>query len=152
MRSRTRKLIGTILMLLLVLVYFPIAVEISSAWLIEASGPVQLLGYLFAGFACKAGVRCDAEHDASRLDAHCQCGPIGYRQHNSEMRHRHIVTVDRVCRFISTRRVVDDQLMPEEIEIDPVLARSAFGATERVTVEAPCRRQIIDRNRQMERP
>lgn len=51
MRSRTRKLIGTILMLLLVLIYFPIAVEISSAWLIEASGPVQLFGYLFAGFA-----------------------------------------------------------------------------------------------------
>jgi Protein of unknown function (DUF2842) len=50
MRMRTRKLVGTVLMILLVLVYFAIAVEITTSWLATAHYAVQLLGYLVAGF------------------------------------------------------------------------------------------------------
>jgi hypothetical protein len=46
---RTRKLIGTILILLFVLLYFAIAMEVTARLLPDANGLLQLAGYLVAG-------------------------------------------------------------------------------------------------------
>lgn len=50
MRMRTRKLIGTVLLILFVLIYFAVAVEVSTIWLANKSGLVQLVGYVIGGF------------------------------------------------------------------------------------------------------
>ena len=43
-------------------------------------------------------MRLDPERDARRRDAVGQRLPVGHRQHDAEMRHRHVVAVDRVRR------------------------------------------------------
>jgi Protein of unknown function (DUF2842) len=50
-RVSRRKLIGTVLMILLVLIYFPIALEVSTRLLIGMPIVVQIVGYMFAGMA-----------------------------------------------------------------------------------------------------
>jgi Protein of unknown function (DUF2842) len=49
MNARVRKLVGTIVMIVLVLVYFALATEITTIWLPGKSTIVQVIGYAIAG-------------------------------------------------------------------------------------------------------
>ncbi|KTC44902.1 hypothetical protein AO269_21315 [Pseudomonas putida] len=49
------------------------------------------------------------------------------------------------------RVLVDNQLMPVEIEVDPLRTRAAFGEPEHFTVEMTCGRQVVDRYCEMKR-
>jgi len=51
MRRRTRKLIGTIAMLMFVIIYGPIAMALAEGRIREAPGAVQALAYAFLGLA-----------------------------------------------------------------------------------------------------
>ena len=41
-------------------------------------------------------------------------------------------------------------LMTEKVEIDPVIARAAFGTAEQIAVECACLRKVAHRKRKME--
>jgi Protein of unknown function (DUF2842) len=49
MTARTRKLLGTIIMIVFVLIYFALATEITTIWLPGKSTIVQVTGYAIAG-------------------------------------------------------------------------------------------------------
>ena len=64
-------------------------------------------------------------------------------QHHTAMRHRHAVPVHMIVvlpdlAVLAERRVqVTHELVAEQIEVDPLRVAAAFGAPERVLVEAP---------------
>ena len=62
-----------------------------------------------------------------------QRGPLGHFQHQPEMRHRHVLAIDRVaCR--AARRIgreMSDDLVAVEVEVDPALRAPALRAAER---------------------
>ena len=68
------------------------------------------------------------------------------------MRHRHMITVDLVRRAPGSgvRREVRDDLMPVQVEIDPMLGASPFGAAQQSSIEATCSGQIVDRKSKVE--
>jgi hypothetical protein len=51
MSRRTRKLIGTLAMFALVLIYAPIAMALAESRIVDASKPVQAIAYLVLGLA-----------------------------------------------------------------------------------------------------
>src|SRR5690606_18402951 len=63
--------------------------------------------------------------------------PFGGRQHDAEMRHRYRMAIDRVVRGCRALRVnaVGDDLMPIQIEINPVGVASPLGTSENVAIE-----------------
>jgi hypothetical protein len=69
------------------------------------------------------------------------------------MRHRHMLTIDRVGRAGAHRfgREMGDNLMAVEIEIDPAAGAATFAAAEKVTVEAPRGGKIVDRKGKVKR-
>src|SRR5262245_9518233 len=72
-------------------------------------------------------------------------------EHAAEVRHRHLLAVD----FVETRRPprgieMRDELMAEEVEVDPLVRAAALGTTEQPTVERARCGQIVNRNRKME--
>lgn len=70
------------------------------------------------------------------------------------MWHRHVVAVHRVAAGVALgvglRVLVDDQLVAEEVEVDPVLGGAAFAQAEDFAVEAPGGRQVVDRDGEVE--
>ncbi|MNO91853.1 hypothetical protein D3C76_834100 [compost metagenome] len=65
------------------------------------------------------------------------------------------MTVDSVgvCRFLRGvfRRQVNDQLMAEKVEIDPMIAGATFFEAEHMAIEIPSGRQVVDRDGQVKR-
>jgi len=57
--------------------------------------------------------------------------PIRQGQHDTEMRHRHVMAIDRVqVRPLGPgRRQMGDDLMAEQVEIDPFGRTAPLGAT-----------------------
>lgn len=51
MRKRNRKLVGTILMLIFVVIYAPVAMAIAESRIVEAPKLVQTLAYIVLGLA-----------------------------------------------------------------------------------------------------
>ena len=69
------------------------------------------------------------------------------------MWHRHVMAIDRVgVRWRPDRRVqMRNNLMTEQIEIDPLLRRPPFGTAQHIAIEMPGISQIVNRESQMER-
>lgn len=98
---------------------------------------------LFSRLSLKADVGFDDEFDALFLQAIRQGLPAVHRQYDAEMRNGNAVTVDGVdvcgdasCRTNGWIQVADD-LVTEEIEVDPGLVAAAFTATEQVAIKGP---------------
>src|SRR6185437_5192200 len=81
-----------------------------------------------------------------------ECAPRVHIEHHAEVPHRHVVAVHvmrrRCMQFL--RRDMRDDLMTEEIEIYPGVARSSFRAAEQAAVEAAGFAQRCDGKSEME--
>src|SRR3546814_2959530 len=97
-----------------------------------ARGVVKEHRRLLARLARKARVRFDHELGPRRLQPPGERLPFGRRQYDAEMRHRHIMPVDRIMRGPRARRVdpVRDDLVAVKVEVDPVGGAASLGATE----------------------
>ncbi len=108
--------------------------------------------------ACSPGsplepdVRLDDELDALRLQARGQRFPFGHRQHDAEMAHRHASPSTAFAGpRPSARRQVRDDLVAVEVEVHPVVRASALGAAEHFAVEPARQREVVHREREVER-
>ena len=84
------------------------------------------------GLTGEAHRRRDHEIDARLFEPLGQRFPLIHRQDDAEMRHRHVVAVDRIARPRRHRigREMSDDLMAEQIEIDPMVGAAALRAAE----------------------
>jgi hypothetical protein len=69
------------------------------------------------------------------------------------MRHWHAVTIDVIARAVArlTRCQMRDDLVPVEVEIDPFVGRTPFGAAHHPAIKGARSSQIIDGKGEMER-
>ena len=91
-----------------------------------------------------------------RLAFGCRSGfgeraPFIHRQHEPEMRHRHVVAIDRVGSVAADciGSKVSDDLMTVEVEIHPVIGAPSLGTTEQIAIEPTRCAEVVDRERQM---
>ncbi len=116
-----------------------------------AGGVAKEHGRLFAWLAHETSVRLDAEGHASRLDPLREGGPVFGLQHDTEVRHGYIEPIDRVVQGIGARRPatlqVRDDLMTEQIEIDPLRAAAPFSTSQHPRIEGARGVEVIDRKR-----
>src|SRR5262249_38905610 len=110
---------------------------------------------LFAYLPLKADIRLDHELRAERPEPRRERFPLIPCEHDAEVRHGHVMTVDGIAvhAFLRSRfRVlVDYELMAEEIEVDPLLAGAAFFEPEHAAVEVARGGEVVDGNGQMKR-
>src|SRR5262245_10979506 len=86
---------------------------------------------LFADFAAEADARLDHEARATGAQSLGQRFPGLPRQHDAEMRHGYILAVDFVEVQRASRGIeVRDELMTEEIEVDPLPRAASLRAAE----------------------
>ena len=62
------------------------------------------------------------------------------------MGHRHLLTIDRVGdpRLHALGRQVSDDLVAEQVEVDPVLGAASLTASEQLAVEATRGGEVVD--------
>ena len=79
--------------------------------------------------------------------------PVLERQHDAEVRHRHVVAVDRVGgpRGRGVGCEMGDDLVAVEIEVDPLVAAAPFGAADRPAPERARGGEVVDREGEVER-
>ena len=111
---------------------------------------------LLADLAFKAGVGLDDEGDARSADALGELLPLGLGEDDAEVRDGNVVTIDGIAREAgevagrSAGFVVRDDLVPEEIEVDPMLRAPSFRAAENRAVEVAGGGEVIDREGDVE--
>src|SRR5690606_22309133 len=109
---------------------------------------------LLADQALEADPRLDHETRTGCPQAPCERMPRFPIEHHAEMRHRYIVAVDRIVMPAALARAgiqVGDELVAEEVEVDPLVSAAALRATEQPAVELAGQRQVMYRNGEMER-
>lgn len=117
---------------------------------------------LLARFSAKTHVGFDDESHVRVFQPAGQRFPLRPFQDDAEVGNRNLMSVDRIAahfgslsianipRQLLGRTFVANELVPEEIEIDPLLIRASFGALQLLAVELPSRRHIGNRDREME--
>lgn len=100
----------------------------------------------------KAHMRFDTKHRPCRTQPFRQRIPVSAFQHDTEMRHRNIVAVDRIVVLFSgtPRRKMRDDLMPKQIEVNPVIGTAALFTSEHLAVKFTRRGKAVYREGQME--
>ena len=105
---------------------------------------------LLADLAMEANAGFDDEAHSGVTQARRERMPSGPIKHDAEVRHRHIFSIDLVeVQRLSARIKMRDELMPEEIEVDPFLRATPFGTCEAPSIEAPRGAQVVNGYRQM---
>ncbi len=121
-----------------------------------AGGVQEEHGGLFPHLTCEPGVRFDDECDAGGTNTPSQFAPLRRVEHHPEMWYGHIVAVDGItlARTVprgGVRLQMRDDLVAEEIEVDPFSRTAAFRAAEHRAVEAARCREIIYGERNVKR-
>lgn len=110
-------------------------------------------GRLFTDFALEAHMRLDDEFHARRREfVRCSL-PLIHGQHHAEVPDRDCVAV-YLARLPMTnffRRKMGHDLVPVEIEIDPVGRATAFRAAEQVAIKLTGGRNVMDRKGEVKR-
>jgi hypothetical protein len=105
---------------------------------------------LLADLATETNAGFDNEADSGITQACRERMPLGPIKHDAEVRHRHIFSIDLVeAQWLSARIKMRDELMPEEIEVDPILRATPFWTCEAPSIEAPRGAQVVYGYRQM---
>ena len=118
--------------------------ESISGWIQEEHGG------LFTDFAFEADVRFDREFDSSADEPISEEFPIGDLENNAKMRNGHIMAVDPIvmCRLLNAvrkwRRVVGDDLVAKQIEVDPGVRAAALWTIEYVAIETASLLEVMD--------
>jgi len=108
---------------------------------------VEEHGGLFADFALEADVGLDLEDLAGLFEAVGEGFPLVHGEDDAEVGDGDGVAVDGVvvfCRFFGAGLEVGDDLVAEEVEVDPFGAAAAFGAAEGLAVEVAGCGEIVD--------
>src|SRR6185437_16824423 len=107
---------------------------------------------LLARLPGEANVRLDDELGVRLAKARGEAIPRRTIGDDAEMAHGHLLSIDEAGGVAHRARVdlVRDDLVPEEIEVDPVVAAAAFGAAEELPVEAARQGQVGDGEREVE--
>lgn len=111
---------------------------------------------MFSDLALKAGVGLNDKANASGTQAFGEELPVPLCQDNSKMWNRNIMPIDRIA---MQRRilcggagfVMSDDLVAEEVKVDPVLCAPALRQTQYRAVEVPGSFEIIDREGNVKR-
>ena len=109
---------------------------------------------LLTRLALETDLRRDLEFCPRRSKPVGQRLSIGQREDYAEMRHRHPVAINRIGASIGARAItntVRDNLMPEEIEIDPVIRTPPFRAAHNAAPKCARLSQIAHRKGEVER-
>src|SRR5262245_8680524 len=104
---------------------------------------------LLAGLSPEANVRLDDERRAGLPQARGEGLPVRHLEHHAEVRHGHVMAVDRVVRGPAgavALHGVANELVPEEVEVDPVGRASTLGAAEDPAVECARAREVAHRD------
>jgi hypothetical protein len=74
---------------------------------------------------------------------------LGPRQHYPKMGYRYLLAIDRIgcCRFTAHRYAMQHELVPIEIEIDPILTEPTSLTTQLLFIKACGCDQITDWDR-----
>ena len=94
----------------------------------------------------EADIGLDAKGYARRPDAFGQCLPLRHRQHHAEMRHGHIMPIDRIGRRNRAGIGVEvrHDLVAVEIKVDPMFRTTALTAAKHAPVERAGGLKIMD--------
>jgi len=106
---------------------------------------------LFTGFSLKPHLRLDAKIQIGAAQSFDQCVPVIPGQHHAEMRHGHGFIVDGTCAALCHHgsALMQRELMPEQIKVDPRVCFPAPLTTKNVLKEGRCCCQVGDRKGQM---
>ena len=106
---------------------------------------------LFSRLAFKANVGFDDKFNVVASQSINQFAPTVHVENDSKMRNRNLVAVDRVLDRPVTRFRIDvtNQLVSEEVEVDPCCVAATFGAAEDFTVELSRFAEISHRDCEM---
>src|SRR5262249_8755421 len=108
---------------------------------------------LLARSPAKAHVRLDQEGDARGAEALAHLLPARPLEDRAEVAHGDVVAVDVVgfLRTAGRREEMRGDLVPEEVEVDPVLGAAALAAAEDPGVEGARRCEVADGKGEVER-
>ena len=108
---------------------------------------------LLTHLARKANARLDDESHASGPQSLRELLPGAPLQHHAKVRHRYVSIVDLiVMRALWFSRIqMRDELVTEEVEIDPLGGAAAFGATQQFAIESARGGQVVNRYRKVKR-
>lgn len=105
---------------------------------------------LLTDFAGEAHVRLDDKVDLLRTETRRKQLEIRDRENDAEMRHRDVVAVDLVVmEHLPADDEVGDQLVTEQVPIDPLRAPPAPSTTEKIAVEGGGCDEVVDGDREM---
>ena len=108
-------------------------------------------GGLLTYLALKADVRLDLKVHAMLPQAVGELLPSFHRQDNTEVRYWHGMAIHRIMvRGVRSRRQMRDDLMAEEVEVDPLVSGASFGAAESLAIEGASGVEVIDRKGNVE--
>ena len=118
-----------------------------------AGGVEEEHGGLFADFALEAGVWLYDEGDACGFQSLRQGFPVGLGEDDAEVGDWNIVSINCVAVRVllpGAGFVMSDDLVSEEIEVDPVFGAPALRQTENGAVEVASGLEIVDGKGDME--
>jgi hypothetical protein len=96
-------------------------------------------GRLLPGLTLETNVGLDHKCDARCLDLLGENMEFIPVQHHAKVGHRHVVTIHRVVMLLDFfRGEMGDDLMTEQVEIDPLFTGPSFGAAQHCAVKVPC--------------
>src|SRR5882757_7499999 len=109
-------------------------------------------GRLLANFTFEADIGLDDEGDACAAKALGQGLPVLHGKHDAEVGDGDIVSVDRIVVGLAVggrRLQMRDDLMAEEIEVDPLRGAAALRATQGGSVKSASGVEVVDREGNM---
>ncbi len=78
--------------------------------------------------------------------------PIALVEHDAKVRHRHFFAVDGIRHALlhPVGREMRDDLVSEQVEVDPMIGAAPLGAAEQLTIEVTSRGEVVDREGEVE--
>ena len=119
-----------------------------------ASGVKEEHRCLFPDFALKADVRLDDELNLRGAKSLCQRLPVLHREHDAKVWNRDVMAIDGVVMWLvalGTGLQMSDDLMAEEVEVDPLLGAAALRTAKRPAVERARSIEIVNGKCDVER-
>jgi hypothetical protein len=107
---------------------------------------------LLARLPLEANVRLDDEFGVRSLEPVGERVPLAHAENDAEMATRHIVAIDvaRFCHRAFVGRQMRHNLVSIKIEINPMIGRTSFFATEQIEVELSSGVEIVGWEGEME--
>lgn len=112
----------------------------------------QKHGCLFADFAMETDTGFNHERDTCFLQPSGQRFPLRHIKDKTKVRYRYVMAIDSIVGILKAAfgREVRNDLMPEQIEVDPAVTGSSFRAFKQTAIEHACLFQVMYRKGEVE--